>query len=89
MRQIFSVVIQLGMFVSAVVVPVPQDESVTARLIGLNPMVSIISAYRDCIAYGRWPEASGFAYATAVSLIVFVGGWACFRRASYKFAECI
>lgn len=88
-RQVFGVAIQLWMFVSAVVVPVPQDGSLLARLIALNPLVPIISAYRDCVVYGRWPDAAGFLYATAVALTLLVGGWICFRRASYKFAECI
>ena len=88
-RQVFSVVIQLWMFVSAVVVPVPQDGSSLARIIGLNPLVPIIGAYRDCVIFGRWPDASGFLYATVVAVIVLFGGWFCFRRASYRFAECI
>lgn len=88
-RQIFSVVIQLWMFISAVVIPVPQDGSWLARLIGVNPLVPIFGAYRDCIIHGRWPQASGFLYATAVAVIVFIIGWVCFRRASYRFAEYI
>jgi len=88
-RQIFSVAIQLWMFVSAVVVPVPQDGSVLARLIAVNPLVPVFKAYRDCIIHGRWPDMSGFAYASLVALVVFVAGWLCFRRASYRFAEYI
>ena len=88
-RQIFSVVIQLWMFVSAVVVPVPQDGSLLARVISLNPLVPIIGAYRDCVIHGRLPEAGPFMYATVVAAILLVGGWSCFRRASYRFAESI
>jgi ABC-type polysaccharide/polyol phosphate export permease len=88
-RQVFSVVIQLWMFVSAVVVPVPQDGSWLARVIAINPLVPIFTAYRDCVIHGRWPGAGGFAYATVVALAVLVGGWLCFRRASHRFAECI
>ena len=88
-RQIFSVVIQLWMFVSAVVVPVPQDGSLLARAISVNPLVPIIKAYRDCVIHGCWPEAGPFMYATVVAMILLIGGWTCFRRASYRFAECI
>lgn len=88
-RQVFSVVIQLWMFVSAVVVPVPNDGSVLAKVIALNPLVSIINAYRDCILYGRIPDAGGFCYAAIMAAIFLVVGWVCFRRASFKFAECI
>lgn len=88
-RQIFSAVIQLFMFISAVVVPVPQGDSLLATVISFNPMVPIIHAYRDCIVFGRWPDVGGFLYATFVSVIMLVVGWICFRRASYRFAECI
>lgn len=88
-RQVFSVVIQLWMFISAVVVPVPRDGSLLAKLIALNPLVPIISAYRDCVIHGRGPDPAGFTYATAVAVALLIGGWVCFRRASYRFAECI
>ena len=88
-RHVFGVGIQLWMFVSAVVVPVPHDGSMLARVISLNPLVPIISAYRDCVIHGSWPAVGGFLYATAVAAILLVGGWACFRRASFRFAECI
>ncbi len=88
-RQIFGVVIQLWMFISAVVVPVPRDGSTLARLIAVNPLVPIISAYRDCIIHGRFPEAGGFAYSTVVAVMLVLGGWIVFRRLSFRFAECI
>jgi ABC-type polysaccharide/polyol phosphate export permease len=88
-RQVFSVAIQLCMFISAVVVPVPRDGSVLARLIWANPLVPIIGAYRDCVVYGRWPEPGPFAYASGVALLALVAGWTFFRRASFRFAECV
>ncbi len=88
-RQVFGVAIQLWMFVSGVVVPVPRDGSTLARVLALNPMVPIIGAYRDCVIYGRWPDAGPFVYASLVAVFLLVGGWLVFRRASYRFAECI
>jgi len=88
-RQVLSAVVQLWMFVSAVVVPVPRDGSWLARIIAINPMVPLIDAYRDCVVHGRLPGPAGFFYTTVVALVLLVGGWSCFRRASYRFAECI
>ncbi len=88
-RQILGITIQLWMFVSAVVVPVPRDGSLLARVIGLNPLVPLIESYRDCIVHGRWPDFGGFAYVTGFALVVLISGWICFRRSSYRFAECI
>ena len=88
-RQIYGVAIHLGMFVSAVVVPVPTDGSLLARVIALNPLVWIIGAYRDCVIHGHLPSAGSFLYATALAMVMLVGGWICFHRASYRFAECV
>ena len=88
-RQVFSVAIQLWMFISAVVVPVPADGSWLSRIIMLNPMIPLITGYRECIIHGRLPAAEGFVYAAGVALVLLVCGWAWFRRASYRFAECI
>ncbi len=88
-RPLFSVVIQLWMFLSGVVVPVPKDGSWAAELLGWNPMLPVISAYRSCLLAGTCPKVGDFAYAAAVSLSVFLLGWWGFRRASRRFAEQI
>jgi len=88
-RQVFGVLIQLLMFVSAVVVPVPTDGSTLAKLISLNPLVPIISAYRDCVVEGHLPEGAPFVYSAILAFVLMTGGWICFRKASYRFAECI
>jgi len=79
-RQVFGVAIQLAMFVSAVVVPVPADGSLLARVIGVNPLVPIIGAYRDCIMFGRLPDMTAFSYSAVVAAIAAVAGVGCFRR---------
>ena len=86
-RQIFGVTIQLLMFLSGVVVPVPNDGSTLAQVIALNPMVAIMAAYRDCLIFGRLPDWNSMAYATTFAVIVLIVGWVCFRRASFRFAE--
>lgn len=88
-RQIAGVGVQLLMFVSAVVVPIPKDGSTLALILSLNPLVPLIGAYRDCLIYGHLPATGGFLYASVTAVIVFVSGWVLFRRASYRFAECI
>ncbi len=88
-RQVFSVLIQLWMFISAVVVPLPQDQSPWAQMIALNPLVPLITAYRDAILHGRGPDLAGFIYTSIVALLLLIFGWISFRRASFRFAECI
>jgi ABC-type polysaccharide/polyol phosphate export permease len=88
-RQVFGVGIQLMMFVSAVVVPIPDNGSRLSALLSFNPLVPIITGYRDCIIHGRSPAFRGVAYSAVVALVVLVAGWWLFRRASYRFAERI
>jgi len=88
-RQVFNVAIQLWMFVSAVVVPLPQDGTAISRLLSFNPLVPMMNAYRDCLLHGRLPDLWGLAYAAIVAVLVLSGGWSWFRRTSHRFAECI
>ncbi len=88
-RQVTGVAVQLWMFVTCVLYPLPQDGSWFARCVWLNPMTPIIAAYRACIAEGLVPLDSRFVYATVVAGVTLIVGWACFRRWSHRFAECI
>jgi ABC-type polysaccharide/polyol phosphate export permease len=88
-RQVFSVLIQIWMFGTNVVYPLPNDGSWAGHLVSLNPMTPVIGAYRDCLVQGRLPDAGPFIYATVFSLLILVFGWTCFHRAGYLFAERI
>lgn len=88
-RPITAVVVQLWMFVSGVVVPLPRDGSLTAQVLSLNPMAPLVQAFRDTLLHGRVPEATGLIYAGAVAIAALVLGWVVFRRAAHRFAECI
>jgi ABC-type polysaccharide/polyol phosphate export permease len=88
-RQVFGVAVNLWMFLTCVVYPLPADGSPIGWVVAVNPMTPIIEAYRDCIIYGRSPFTERFALATTLSAMVFVAGWWSFRRQSYRFAECI
>jgi len=88
-RQLFSVGIQLWMFISAVVVPLPRDGSLLAHVLAANPLVPLIGAYRDCLLHNRTPDMAGLAYAAAFALGTLLASGTVFRRASYRFAECI
>ncbi|MEK6676068.1 MAG: ABC transporter permease [Planctomycetota bacterium] len=88
-RSILALALQLGLFVSAVVVPLPSRGSTAYALLSWNPMVSLMQSYRDCLLHGRWPEFGGLTYAAAVGVVVVgVSAWL-FRRASPRFAECV
>ncbi|MCG3132327.1 MAG: hypothetical protein FLDDKLPJ_03165 [Phycisphaerae bacterium] len=88
-RQAFSVAIQLGMFVSSVVVPLPAEGTAALIVRTVNPMVTLMDGYRACLLGGAFPGPGRLAAVvlTAAGALV-VGGWA-FRRSSHRFAECV
>ena len=88
-RQVSGVAIQLWMFVTCVLYPLPQDGSWFARCVWLNPMTPIIAAYRACIVEGRVPLDGYFVYAAVIACASLMLGWTCFRRWTHRFAECI
>lgn len=88
-RQIFGVTLQLWMFLTCVVYPIRNDGTWWGVLAVCNPMTPIIKAYRDCIIHGTLPTGGAFTGACIIAVVVFCGGWWCFRRMSFKFAECI
>ena len=88
-RQAIGVLLQLAMFVSAVVVPVPRDGSRLACVLSFNPMVALLDGYRECLILARPPNVSSLVYAAGVSIAVLVVGWWSFRKMSPRFAECI
>ncbi len=87
-RQVFSAGLQLLMFVSGVVVPVPPD-GLLGLVLGLNPIVPLIGAYRAILIHGQAPDATGLAVSAVVSMGMLVVGWVVFRRSAHRFAECI
>jgi ABC-type polysaccharide/polyol phosphate export permease len=88
-RQVSGVAIQLWMFVTCVLYPLPRDGSWFATLVWLNPMTPIIAAYRSCVVDGQVPLDGHFIYAAATAVATLAGGWFCFRRWCHRFAECI
>ncbi|NLE58431.1 MAG: ABC transporter permease, partial [Planctomycetes bacterium] len=87
-KYLFSVGIQMWMFLTNVLYPLPTDGSAALRwLTTLNPMVPIISAYRDIVIHGRLPEAVPFLTALGVSVVLAASGWTMYRAMEGRFAE--
>jgi lipopolysaccharide transport system permease protein len=87
-KYLFSVGIQMWMFLTNVLYPLPTSGSTTLRVLTtVNPMVPIISAYRDVVVHGRLPEAVPFLTAAAVAVGLAASGWAAYRALEGRFAE--
>jgi ABC-type polysaccharide/polyol phosphate export permease len=70
-----------------VLYPLPALDGVAHRLLALNPMTPIVTAYRDLLLGGTLP-APGPALATALAAVGTLAlGLTVFRRAAPRFAE--
>ncbi len=88
-KYLVAVALQLGMFLTNVIYPLPAGDPLVSTLINANPMTPIIGSYRRCLIDGLAPEAVPFLSATIISVLVLATGWRLFRGTEHKFAECI
>lgn len=87
-KYLFGVGVQMWMFLTNVLYPLPNDGSVLMRLLTtLNPMVPIISAYRRIVIEGSLPEALPFAATTMAAAALVLTGWTAYQSLEGRFAE--
>ncbi len=54
---------------------------------GLNPMTSVIEAYREILYYGKIPRLATLSSAAAIGIAVLLVGWYTFHQLQKHFAE--
>ena len=86
-KYILDALIVVWMFVTPVVYPTRQLTGALGVMLQMNPLAPIIDGYRAVLLRGELPEAIPFAWAAAVSFVLFSVGWVVFHRAEYGFAE--
>ena len=86
---IMQVIIQLWMYVTAVVYPLKVSDPKLQMILNLNPMTPIIDGYRDVILRGQLPSLHVFGPVVALSLALFLTGWYLFHKFEFQFAENI
>lgn len=89
-KYFFEVALTVWMFGSAIVYPL---ESIRGGVLGvalrLNPMTTIIDAYRHVLLYGTAPPLVPFAAVAALSVCLLPAVWLVFHRSEFRFAEHI
>jgi len=79
---------QLGLFLSAVVLPVSEIPEAYRPWAMLNPVIGVIEACRAVVA-GRPVDWLAFVASIALSAVVFAIGYLYFRKAERLFADTI
>jgi ABC-type polysaccharide/polyol phosphate export permease len=87
-KYLFGVGIQMWMFLTNVLYPLPEDGSMTLKVLTMvNPMVPIISAYRSIVIDGHVPAVVPFMVSLIVAVSLAASGWAAYRAMEGRFAE--
>ena len=63
------------------------DAGILGRLIQLNPLTTIMNAYRDGFLYHQWPDMSALLIVTLFSFVVLIVGYIIFKKLEKGFAE--
>lgn len=90
-EHILGVLLMAWYFLTPVLFPVAivADRPTEAFLLHLNPMTAIVVGFQRALLDGAGPEWGWLAYSAAVSIVVFVIGFAVFRRVKDSFEEAL
>ena len=79
-KHLYSVLLTLWMYCSAIFYPIDRIEGVIRTIIELNPIYEYISATRSAVMYGVMPSALEIVKMMLWSVIMFVIGYYVFRK---------
>ncbi len=86
-KYIFDVVLGVLLFATSVLYPISLIGGRTGAVLRLNPLSSIVDAYRNALVSGQNPLTPTFGMTALVALVSFVVAWIVFHRSEYRFAE--
>lgn len=87
-KHIFALGLQLWFYASPIIYPIDRVPENYQSLYFLNPMAGIISAYRNILLEGRFPDQI-LLNSVFVALIVLIAGYWFFKRVEFQFADVV
>jgi lipopolysaccharide transport system permease protein len=88
-KYIFEIVLNVGMFATSVVYPVERMGGTLGAVLALNPLTTILNAYRAVLIQQRWPDPASLGVAALLAFVTLGAAWALFHRGELRFAENI
>lgn len=79
-KYLYSVILTIWMYMSAIFYPVDNVTPVMQRIISANPVYSYIQFARECVMYQKVPDASVWLKMIGWGTGMFVVGYCIFRR---------
>ncbi len=87
LEYILVIVSMAWQFLSPVMYSIDQVPENVMFVFEINPMTSILTAYRDILYYGKVPEFGTMIHAVVFGVILFVSAVFCFNRLKKHFVE--
>jgi lipopolysaccharide transport system permease protein len=84
---LLGVILLLGFFMTPIWYDFASVPAAYQPLYLLNPMVSLLRAYRAILIQGQWPDAVSLLAVGLLAAVLLVIGYRYFRKATYWFAE--
>lgn len=88
-ENILSVVITMWMYLTPVLYPKELIPDKLVPIFNINPMMAIVNSYRNVLLYKTPPPLESFAYASIISILTFLLGYAFFKNRSRYFADVV
>ncbi|AFM43262.1 ABC-type polysaccharide/polyol phosphate export systems, permease component [Desulfosporosinus acidiphilus SJ4] len=88
-EHIWGIVIMAWFYLTPIVYPLNVVPAKYLGYIFLNPMVTLMEAYRDILYYGVFPYFPGIGLFTLMSFLILIFGYKLFKHLSKGFAEQI
>ena len=88
-KYLVEALMMVWMFATSVVYPVEQIGGRLGAVMALNPMTSLVDAFRAVVLFNRPPSAAGLLYVTIVAVVSLAASWLIFHQAEFKFAESV
>lgn len=87
MEYILGIITMAWQFLTPVMYSIEQAPEEVQMIFQINPMTSVIVAYRDILYYGRVPELGTLLSAVVVGLVMLLVGWIVFDHLQKRFVE--
>jgi lipopolysaccharide transport system permease protein len=86
-QHVVEVVLLVWMFATSVVYPVTQVGGTIGRVLALNPLTTILDAYRALLFGSPLPSLNAMAWTAGVTAAMLVFAWTLFQRVEHLAAE--
>ena len=87
LEHLVAILVMLWFYLTPIVFKIDIFPEEIANLIGYNPMVPIITAFRDILLYGHSPNWMNLLYSIIVGVVLLIMGIIVFQKREKTFAE--